>query len=122
MNSAAVGSLMREIATFPYTLTGLNNYDYRTSIPYDETSMTFFYNNATVQSQLGVIAPGEQAKLWEAHSPRVYIQYTSSGDWDVHTDVLFERLLRSGVSLLVYEGMVDCKSQPSFFLSHQTEV
>ncbi len=93
-------------------MTGLNPYDYRTHTPYDESATIGFYNNATVQAELGVIAhPAEKPKLWEVHARRVMMEYVYSGDWDRHTDLLFERLLRSGVSILKYEGMVDCESR-----------
>lgn len=63
-----------------------------------------------MQAQLGVIASAADVpKYWPAHSSRVHMEYVYSGDWDRSTDVLFERLLRSGVAILKYEGMVDCE-------------
>nr|XP_031858852.1 uncharacterized protein CI109_005671 [Kwoniella shandongensis]KAA5525924.1 hypothetical protein CI109_005671 [Kwoniella shandongensis] len=105
---AAAGQYASTVASLPYALTGLNIYDYRTAEPYDETGVIAYYNNATVQAELGVIhKPSDASKLWEAHSARIWHAYVFSGDWDVQTDVYFERLLRSGVSVLKYEGMVD---------------
>ncbi|KAK4687542.1 hypothetical protein P7C73_g2582, partial [Tremellales sp. Uapishka_1] len=107
MECAAAGQYTAGLASFPYDQTGLNPYDYRRSTPYDETGVVAFYNNATVQAELGVIEADAAQKVWDAHSARVHMAYVYSGDWDVATDFLFERLLRSGVSVLKYEGMVD---------------
>ncbi|KAK8864746.1 hypothetical protein IAR55_002002 [Kwoniella newhampshirensis] len=105
---AAAGQYSSTVASFPYTMTGLNPYDYRISSPYDERGVIAYFNNASVQAVLGVIGKSSDKPLsWEAHSARVWHAYVYSGDWDVQTDVFFERLLRSGVSVLKYEGMVD---------------
>lgn len=109
--SVAAGLYTAQAASFPYGEAALNPYDYRRNAAYDESAVTSFYNNATVQAQLGVItSPMAAPKAWYAHSSRVYVEFIYSGDWDGLTDMLFERLLRSGVSILKYEGMVDCES------------
>jgi hypothetical protein len=108
--SAAAGQYTSNIASLPYAQTGLNVYDYRTNDSYDERGIIAYFNNATIQAELGVISDVKDgAKLWEAHSPRVWAGFVYSGDWDIQTDIFFERLLRSGVSILKYEGMVDCE-------------
>lgn len=100
--SAAAGLYAGRISSFPYESTERNPYDYRRFTPYNETEMVMFYNNETIQRELGV--SGE----WVAHSRGVYAAFAISGDWDERTDYLFERLLRSGIDILKYEGMVDC--------------
>lgn len=96
------------IASFPYGRTGLNPYDIRRPTPYNETALIGFYNTAAVQAQLGVLTNSAQpAKVFDAHSNRVNMEYVYSGDWDLQTDALIERLLQSGVSVLIYEGLVD---------------
>ncbi|ORX36239.1 Alpha/Beta hydrolase protein [Kockovaella imperatae] len=104
---SAAGLWTDKVSSFPYETTGLNPYDYRRSEPYDETHIIAFYNNASVQAALGVIQPGQPAKVWESHSRRVAAEFILSGDWDERTDYLFARLLKSGVGILKYEGMVD---------------
>ena len=104
--SAAAGRYAEGVAAMPYMRTGLNPYDYRRPTPYDESGVVAFYNNASVQTRLGVVTP----VLWEAHSVQLFYAFVYSGDWESQTDYLFERLLRSGVSVLKYQGMVDCKS------------
>jgi carboxypeptidase C (cathepsin A) len=72
--------------------------------------MNAYWNNATVQYDIGVLSSLDQEpRKWEAHAFLVHQAYIRSGDWDVRTDFLFERLLRSGVGILKYEGMVDCE-------------
>ncbi len=112
-SSAAAGQYSEAISAFPYQQANLNPYDYRTSAPYPESEIIAFYNNATVQAAIGVISsPQQEAKVWDTHSARVHAEFTfgETGDWNGHTDGLVERLLRSGVGVLKYEGMVDCES------------
>jgi hypothetical protein len=109
--SAAAGRYTEGIASFPYSQTNLNPYDYRISTPYDERGIISYFNNVTVQSELGVLSPDEtRGKKWNAHSQAVWNAFVSSGDWETRTDGLIGMLLDEGVGVLMYEGMVDCES------------
>jgi len=70
--------------------------------------MEQFYNNASTQVALGVIPElGSPLVKWYPHSPYVQLEFTTSGDFYARTDYLIERLLRSGIDVLKYEGLVD---------------
>lgn len=97
-------------ASYHYLARGYNPYDYRTTVPYPETLIQQFYNDISVQHELGVVSNVSESGPvpWNAHSVTLGTEFQLSGDFYAKTDYLIERVLRSGVDILIYEGMVDC--------------
>lgn len=96
------------ISEIPYEDTGRNPYNYLRKDTDDESALDEFYNSADVQVALGVIRKETQPVRWLAHNMKLHSEYTLSGDFNRRTDHLMERILRAGVDVLKYEGMVDC--------------
>jgi len=97
-----------EATNFPYLHPGYNPYDYRTKVPYPEQLQTAFYNNRSVQIELGVINEENMETVkWAPHVETIATEYRISGDFAKRTDYLMERMMRAGVDVLKYEGMVD---------------
>lgn len=107
-DSAAAGIFCLDIFKL-YKMHGYNSFDWRTKISYPEDLITQFYNNVSTQIALGVLpASASVAIQWHAHSSYVNLEFTTSGDHWTRTDYLIERILRSGIDVLKYEGLVDC--------------
>lgn len=69
-----------------------------------------FYNNISTQIALGVVPASTSAPVkWNMQSEGIHLEFKMSGDFYSRTDYLLERILRSGVDVLKYEGIVDCK-------------
>ncbi|KZP05946.1 alpha/beta-hydrolase [Athelia psychrophila] len=106
-NCAAAGIFCLDIFKL-YKMHGYNSFDWRTKISYPEDLITQFYNNVSTQIALGVLpASASVAIQWHAHSSYVNLEFTTSGDHWTRTDYLIERILRSGIDVLKYEGLVD---------------
>ncbi len=108
------GLYCESVTDLPYTSEGYNPYDYRIKEEYDETAVVSFYSSAKTQAALGVIAAGDEAIKWQPHNAKLNVEYHISGDALRRSDHLVERMMRSGVDVLKYEGMVDCEQ------GHQT--
>lgn len=109
--SAAAGMFCLAAVSFHYLARNYNPNDYRTTEPYPEAHLTRFYNNASVQFQLRVVSDPTTRSLvkWQPHSSAIGTQFQMSADFFKRTDYLVERLLTSGLDVLIYEGMVDCE-------------
>ena len=46
---------------------------------------------------------------WEPDDAEINMTFQMSADFFRRTDFLLERLLRNGLDVLIYEGMVDCQ-------------
>ncbi|KAF7980745.1 hypothetical protein HWV62_36771 [Athelia sp. TMB] len=107
-NCAAAGGFCMSVVNFHYSAHGYNPYDWRTKTPYPEDLMNRFYNNASTQVALGVISElGSTLVKWSAQSQYVQLEFMTNGDFFARTDYLVERVLRSGIDVLKYEGLVD---------------
>lgn len=107
-HSAAAGMFCLNIAEL-YFKHGYNAYDWRTKIAYPEDLMDQLYNNVSTQIALGVLpASASVAIQWHAHSSYMQLEFKTSGDFWTRTDYLVERVLRSGIDILKYVGLVDC--------------
>lgn len=109
--SAAAGMFCETVSSYHYTAHHYNPYDYRTTKPYSDAHLDRFYNKASVQYQLGVVSdPTTRSPVnWEPHSVEIAIAFQMSADFFRRSDFLLERLLRNGLDVLIYEGMVDCQ-------------
>ena len=109
--SAAAGMFCGTASSYHYTAHRYNPYDYRTTEPYFQAHLNRFYNNASVQYQLGVVSdPTTRSPVkWEPDDAEINMAFQMSADFFRRTDFLLERLLRNGLDVLIYEGMVDCQ-------------
>ena len=109
--SAAAGMFCETASSYHYMAHHYNPYDYRTTEPYSQTHLNRFYNNASVQYQLGIVSdPTTRSPVkWEPDDAEINMTFQMSADFFRRTDFLLERLLRDGLDVLIYEGMVDCQ-------------
>lgn len=106
--SGAVTLFCEAATSYHYTAHGYNPYDYRSKTLYSETLINQFYNNVEVQIELGVATNASSPTRWDAHTRTILLEFHMSGDFLLKTDNFIQLILKTGVDILICEGMVDC--------------